>query len=63
MAKVVTEKLTLKFKKRKMKDRVREREREREERVGWYGCYSSWVGRKRGLEGGNCYSTLDLAGW
>ena len=32
MAKVVTEKLTLKFKKRKMKDRVRERERERERR-------------------------------
>ena len=34
MAKVVTEKLTLKFKKRKMKDRVRERERERRELGG-----------------------------
>ena len=34
MAKVVTEKLTLKFKKRKMKDRVRERERRERRELG-----------------------------
>ena len=56
MAKVVTEKLTLKFKRRKMKDREIER------RESW-GCMDVIVvGRKRGLEGGNCYTALDLAG-
>lgn len=37
-----------------------EREREKRELGGMDVIV---VGRKRGLEGGNCYTTLDLAGW
>ena len=39
------------------------KDREIERRESW-GCMDVIVvGRNRGLEGGNCYTSLDLAGW